>query len=75
MPFALGTYKCIGDNFALLETAVTVAVVASRWRLHAFPGDEVRPKTKATHVFPNRLRMIAEPRSVVRLQEPAAMGA
>ncbi|MET7889439.1 cytochrome P450 [Streptomyces avermitilis] len=75
VPFALGTYKCIGDNFALLETAVTVAVVASRWRLHAFPGDEVRPKTKATHVFPNRLRMIAEPRNVVRLQEPAAVGA
>jgi cytochrome P450 hydroxylase len=63
VPFALGTYKCIGDNFALMETAVAVAVIASRWRLRPLKGDRVRPVAKGTHVFPDRLRMIAEPRT------------
>ncbi|MEU2065262.1 cytochrome P450 [Streptomyces sp. NPDC013455] len=71
VPFALGTYKCIGDNFALMETAVAVAVIASRWRLRPVPGEAVRPVAKATHVFPNRLRMIAEPRTPAAPRDPA----
>lgn len=38
VPFALGTYKCIGDNFALMETVVAIAVIASRWRLRPSRG-------------------------------------
>lgn len=71
VPFALGTYKCIGDNFALMETVVAIAVIATRWRLRPVPGDRVRPVAKATHVFPNRLRMIAEPRTPATPRGPA----
>jgi cytochrome P450 hydroxylase len=72
VPFALGTYKCIGDNFALMETAVAVAVIASRWRLRPVPGDRVHPVAKATHVFPNRLRMVAECRTPATPRDHAA---
>ncbi|MDX3233942.1 cytochrome P450 [Streptomyces sp. ME19-01-6] len=63
VPFSGGVYKCIGDAFTETETAVAVAVIASRWRLRPVPGRSVRAAHQATHVAPRRLRMIVEPRS------------
>ncbi|WFB11170.1 cytochrome P450 [Streptomyces sp. LX-29] len=66
VPFSAGVYKCIGDGFTEMETAVAVAVIASRWRLRPVPGRDVRAVHQHTHVVPGRLRMIVEPRSAAR---------
>lgn len=63
MPFNMGERKCIGDAFARTELIIALAVIASRWRLHPAPGIPVRPLVRAD-VRPNRLPMIAEPRTV-----------
>lgn len=63
VPFAAGGYKCIGDTFTETETAIAVAVIASRWRLRPVPGRSVRAVHQATNVIPGKLRMIAEPRN------------
>ncbi|MEU7109537.1 cytochrome P450 [Streptomyces sp. NPDC046215] len=68
VPFSAGVYKCIGDAFAITETVTAVAVIASRWRLRPVPGRRVREVTEATHVLPDKLRMIAEPRTAARRQ-------
>ncbi|MEU5647506.1 cytochrome P450 [Streptomyces milbemycinicus] len=63
VPFSGGVYKCIGDAFTETETAVAVAVIASRWRLRPADGRSVRASHLATHVVPRPLRMVVEPRS------------
>jgi cytochrome P450 len=38
VPFSAGNRKCIGDAFGQAETTLTLATVASRWRLRPAPG-------------------------------------
>ena len=40
IPFSGGARKCIGDQFALMEAIVALAVVLSRHRFEAVPGRE-----------------------------------
>lgn len=47
-PFGLGNRRCVGDQFALVELVITVATVASRWRLRPVPGRRMRPQPRAT---------------------------
>jgi cytochrome P450 len=48
MPFGMGTYNCIGDQFAWTEMIVSLATVAARWRLVSVPGHQPRPKPAIT---------------------------
>ena len=48
LPFGLGPRKCVGDQFALVEMAVIVATVVSRWQLRPVPGWTFRPTPRAT---------------------------
>ncbi|MFV9506824.1 MAG: cytochrome P450 [Oscillochloridaceae bacterium umkhey_bin13] len=45
LPFGAGSHVCIGNNFALLEARIILAVMAQRVRLEAQPGHvpEARP--------------------------------
>lgn len=62
IPFGAGNRQCVGNTFALVEMAITVATVASRWRLVPVPGRPLRVKFTST-AYPARLSMAAVPRS------------
>jgi cytochrome P450 len=61
IPFGAGTRQCIGNAFAMAEVALTVATVASRWKLVPVPDKPVRVKYTST-AYPSRLPMTAVPR-------------
>lgn len=41
LPFGAGPRQCIGNNFALIEAALIVAILAQRYRLELVPGHAV----------------------------------
>jgi len=43
IPFGAGPRQCIGNQFALIETQLTVATFAQSYRLHLRPGHTVDP--------------------------------
>ena len=47
-PFGDGPRRCIGQGFALLETALVVAAIAQRFRLRLLPGFPVIPEPLVT---------------------------
>jgi cytochrome P450 len=47
-PFGGGQRICIGNNFALLEAVLALAVIAQQYRLHLVPGQEIKPKMVGT---------------------------
>ncbi|WP_263247581.1 cytochrome P450 [Saccharopolyspora rosea] len=61
IPFGAGSRKCIGDTFAMMETVLSLATIAARWRLRLVPGTRVRPEPRAL-VAMGRLPMVTEPR-------------
>lgn len=48
LPFAMGPRKCIGDQFALVEATLLLAMIAQRFRLNPAPGRLVRALPVAT---------------------------
>jgi cytochrome P450 len=48
LPFAMGPRKCIGDQFALVEATLLLAMIAQRFRLNPAPGQPVRALPVAT---------------------------
>jgi cytochrome P450 len=59
VPFGAGNRKCVGNVFAQLEMTVTVATIASRWRL--VPARPLKVAYTST-AYPTRLSMTAVPR-------------
>ncbi len=43
LPFGAGPRRCIGDQFALIETHLTLATFAQSYRLHMAPNHSVTP--------------------------------
>ena len=43
LPFGAGPRRCIGDQFALIETHLTLATFAQSYRLRLVPGHKVDP--------------------------------
>jgi cytochrome P450 len=43
IPFGAGPRQCIGNQFALIETQLSVATFAQSYRLHLKPGHKVDP--------------------------------
>jgi cytochrome P450 len=39
IPFGLGSRKCIGASFAMMEATLLLATIARRWRFELAPGD------------------------------------
>ncbi|GAA5156479.1 cytochrome P450 [Pseudonocardia eucalypti] len=70
LPFGAGSRKCVGEEFGMIETVLTVAAVAARWRLRP-PARGVRVKelpmtSLATGPMPMRL----EPRGATGPRKP-----
>jgi cytochrome P450 len=42
-PFAGGPHQCIGNEFAIMEAQLVLAMVAQRYRLSLVPGNSVEP--------------------------------
>jgi cytochrome P450 len=61
IPFGAGNRMCVGTAFAQTEMAVTVATIASRWRLVPVPERPLKVKFTST-AYPARLSMTAVPR-------------
>jgi cytochrome P450 len=58
IPFGAGTRQCVGNVFAQNEIVITVATVATRWRLVPVPGRPVRVKFTSA-AYPESLPMTA----------------
>lgn len=63
-PFGDGPRRCIGQNFALMETALAAAVVAQRWKFELVPGHPVVPEPLVTlrpkHGIRMKIRRVKE---------------
>lgn len=64
VPFGGGKRKCIGDDFGMIETILTLASVAARWRLRSVPGTRISTVPKAS-LGPGPLLMTPETRRPV----------
>jgi cytochrome P450 len=47
-PFGGGPRACIGNNFALMEAAILLAVVAQRYKISLVPGQTIEPLASIT---------------------------
>lgn len=61
IPFGSGNRQCIGNAFARTEAIITLATVASRWKLRPVPGVEVKEVASAV-AHPDHLPMTVVPR-------------
>jgi cytochrome P450 len=61
-PFGGGPRRCIGSDFAVLESVIVLATVAQRYRLRLVPGHPVVPEPLITLRPKFGLRMHLEPR-------------
>ena len=62
IPFSGGPRKCVGDQFALMEAVVALAVLFKRFVFEAVPGHEVGMTTGATIHTQNGLYMTVKER-------------
>lgn len=61
-PFGGGPRVCLGNNFALLEAAIVIAMVSQQYRMRLVPGQQIRPRMVGT-LRPDRpVRMTLEKR-------------
>ena len=65
LPFGGGARKCVGDQFAILETVVALAMIVRRFNFElATPGEEVRITTGATMHTADGLMLRLLPRNL-----------
>jgi cytochrome P450 len=63
IPFGGGPHQCIGNNLALMEIQLILAMVAQRYSLRLAPGVHVEPETTATLRPRHGLPMTLHPRN------------
>ena len=61
-PFGGGPRQCIGNTFALMEAALTLATVAQRYRFRLVPGHPVVPLASITLRPRHGIRVVLEER-------------
>ena len=61
-PFGGGPRICLGNNFAMLEAATVVAMIAQRFRLRLVPGQHIEPRMVGTLRPSGPVRMRLQPR-------------
>lgn len=68
VPFGAGNRKCIGDHFAMIETALTLASVVARWEVEPVAGTRVRPAASLI-LTPRGLRLRVRARTRTGAEE------
>ncbi|HEY8989204.1 MAG TPA: cytochrome P450 [Candidatus Limnocylindrales bacterium] len=62
MPFGMGSRKCIGSSFAMMEATLLLATIARRWRFDLAPGEiATHPSItlRPAAAVPGRVRSVA----------------
>ncbi|WIA43808.1 hypothetical protein OEZ86_010226 [Tetradesmus obliquus] len=72
IPFSGGPRKCVGDQFALMEAVVALAVLLKRFEFSLVPGQTINMTTGATIHTTDGLYMNVKERQAVKQQQPAA---
>lgn len=72
IPFSGGPRKCVGDQFALMEAVVALAVLLKRFNFKLVPGQTINMTTGATIHTTDGLYMTVENRQPVKQQSAAA---
>lgn len=62
VPFGAGNRKCIGDRFAWMEAAITLATILPRWKLRPVPGSKPPRESTASMAHPTRVPMVVQSR-------------
>eukprot|EP00878_Enallax_costatus_P024806 GHUV01026495.1.p1 GENE.GHUV01026495.1~~GHUV01026495.1.p1 ORF type:complete len:533 (+),score=153.01 GHUV01026495.1:330-1928(+) len=75
IPFSGGPRKCVGDQFALMEAVVALAVLLKRFSFRLVPGQTINMTTGATIHTTDGLYMTVEDRQTAKQQTPAAAAA
>lgn len=63
VPFSGGPRKCVGDQFALMEAVVALAVILKRFDFSMVPGQQINMTTGATIHTTDGLYMTMKERS------------
>jgi cytochrome P450 len=72
IPFGEGPRLCIGNNFAIMEMQLILAMIAQRYHLSLKPGTEIRPTTMPVLRPNNDLMMSLHPREVSKSSESSS---
>lgn len=64
-PFGGGEHVCIGNSFAMMEAALILATIASRYSMSLAPNQEVTPKAKITLMPENGIKMRVQKRVTI----------
>ena len=62
IPFSGGPRKCVGDQFAMMEAIIAMAVALKRFEFRLTPGQDIQMTTGATIHTTNGLYMNVKPR-------------
>ncbi len=75
IPFSGGPRKCVGDQFALMEAVVALAVLLKRFDFELVPDQDIGMTTGATIHTQNGLFMTVRERASGRSQGSSSNGA
>jgi cytochrome P450 len=59
-PFLGGPHQCIGNDFAMVEATLIIAMIAQRYRLRLAPGAKVEPQVMLSLRPRDGVRVLAE---------------
>jgi cytochrome P450 len=62
VPFSAGPHICIGNQFALMEGRLLLAMIAGRWNFERVPGPEIYPVPHITLYPSSAIQMRVQPR-------------
>ncbi|MFP2903568.1 cytochrome P450 [Pyxidicoccus sp. 3LFB2] len=76
VPFGAGQRQCIGNNLALMEATLTLAMMVQRYRVSLVPGAPIVPKLGATYHVKGGLKVTLAParQAALKVRRQPAVG-
>ncbi|RYZ40518.1 MAG: cytochrome P450 [Myxococcaceae bacterium] len=68
VPFGVGQRMCMGNNLALMEATLSLAMMVQRYRVSLVPGVPIVPKVGATYHVKGGLKVILTPARQVAIR-------